>query len=120
MLALDPVPSGIASGNCEQCGRGLTLIRASDSVRVRLSDHPRPSGRLIGSELMERVRMALPGQPWPTGIHREIALELGISPSEASHAISELIKKGDFHPQEDGVVLVSEPRPKSDSKLETI
>jgi transcription elongation factor Elf1/flagellar basal body-associated protein FliL len=104
-LALDPVPSGNASGECRQCGQGVTLTRAFNSVRVRLSSHQNHSPEQITPELIEKVRMRLPKQPWPTGVHREIASELGISPTKANRAIYELIKMGEYSPQEYGVVL---------------
>jgi predicted RNA-binding Zn-ribbon protein involved in translation (DUF1610 family) len=105
-LPLDPAPSGVASGTCPQCGQGLTLTRTADySVRVRPLAHPSASCQPITGELMERIRTRLPKQPWPTGVHREVAAELGISPSVVSRAIQELIKTGEFYPQENGVVL---------------
>ena len=50
------------------------------------------------------VKEKLPKQPWPIGIHRTIATELGEQPTKVSHAISELIEDGVFHKQKDEIV----------------
>ncbi len=63
-----------------------------------------PSGRRQDPELIDRVKVALPAQPWPKGIHRQVAGELGLSASSVSGAIAELIRRGDFFPQIDGIV----------------
>ena len=59
-----------------------------------------PPQQPITSELIEQVRTRLPKQPWPQGIHREIAAELGIPLSVVRRTIDELIRRGDFHLQE--------------------
>jgi len=109
-VSLDPVPGGVSSTTCKQCGQGLTFTRATDGVRVRPSANPISVPEPIPDKLIEQVRMRLPAQPWPTGTHRDIAIDLGIHTSVVSRVIDELIRRGDFYRQEDGVVH-SPPKP---------
>ncbi len=53
-------------------------------------------------ELVERIRTALPAQPWPTGIHKTIAGDLDLPHEIVARYISELIRRGDFVKQVDG------------------
>lgn len=55
-------------------------------------------------EFLLIVKAKLPKQPWPIGIHRTIASELGEPPSKVSQAINKLIEDGVFHKQKDGIV----------------
>ncbi len=52
--------------------------------------------------IVERVRSALPAQPWPTGIHKAIANDLGLPHEVVSRYSTELIRRGDFVKQVDG------------------
>jgi hypothetical protein len=54
------------------------------------------------TELMAKIRGLLPSQPWPDGIHNEIAGQLEIESRIVSKYISELIRRGDFVRQVDG------------------
>ena len=44
----------------------------------------------------------LPSQPWPDGIHKEIAEKLDVSPRMVNKYINELMARGGFMPQVDG------------------
>lgn len=103
-VKVDPVPGGVASSTCGKCGQPLTFTRALDGLRIRLSPTSFSSQHPVTEELIGQVRTRLPAQPWPVGIHREIALELGVPPTVVSRTIEELIRRGDFYPQENGVV----------------
>lgn len=119
-IALDPVPSGVASGACKKCGQGLTFIRATDGVRIRSKALPGVVEEPISEAVIERVRTALPKQPWPTGVHRDIAEQLGIPVPVARRSIEELIKRGDFCPQDHGVVQYPDQQEAGESlKLST-
>lgn len=63
----------------------------------------------LDEALIQAAREFLPAQPWPSGIHRELADKLGLSPSLASKYIRVLIKRGDFLEQIDGQVVPSNP-----------
>jgi hypothetical protein len=47
-------------------------------------------------------------QPWPKGQSRLVAIELGINPTALGSAVSELMRRGVFKPQVDGVLYVPE------------
>jgi hypothetical protein len=66
---------------------------------------PPAPGEAVEEELLVRAKGLLPEQPWPDGIHRQIAETLGIPNRLASKLISELIRRGEFEPQADGSVL---------------
>jgi len=53
-------------------------------------------------EILFAIREMLPAQPWPDGIHREIAEKLGISNKIVNKYIDELIRRGEFMQQIDG------------------
>jgi len=58
----------------------------------------------IGIPELELIQKALPSQPWPTGIHKTVAQQLGLSTSAVSYAIQVLISRGVFSHQRNGVV----------------
>ena len=59
----------------------------------------------ISDEFIEQVAQCLPEQPWPTGIHREVAERLSVKNSQISEAIKELIRQGRFRDQVDGELV---------------
>jgi hypothetical protein len=65
-------------------------LSAWDSARVRRPDQ----------------QVAL--QPWPKGIHKQIAIDLGTTPSHVQKAIKVLTQAGIFRNQLDGVVVSQE------------
>lgn len=50
----------------------------------------------LDEELLTAVKELLPTQPWPAGIHHEIADKLDLTPTQTSKYIRELIRRGDF------------------------
>jgi len=65
----------------------------------------KPSTRFAGNEeLLSAVSAALPRQPWPPGVHVTVASALGLQPKKVSIAIQELIRRGAWLQQRDGVV----------------
>ena len=73
---------------------------------------PPPDGEL-SEALISLVKAKLPPQPWPTGIHKEIAQEIGTNQTCVARAIQELIRRRIFSPQIDGVLYapVSQGQP---------
>lgn len=55
-------------------------------------------------EDLELVLKELPKQPWPVGTHLKIAERLSLKPWYVSAAISQLIEKGLFYTQVDGIL----------------
>lgn len=63
---------------------------------------------VLSEDVLAKVDAALPNQPWPPGIHREIAKRLGISKRMVSAAITTLMLTGKRMKQLDGVVYDTE------------
>lgn len=59
----------------------------------------------LDPEFILDVKRVLPKQPWPAGVHRTIAAQLGSTPNKVYQAIDELIHRGDFYEQIDGVLF---------------
>jgi hypothetical protein len=75
----------------------LEAKAARDVAKNASSDLP--------EEFVSLIADMLPPQPWPTGIHREIAEKLEVSSRRVTSAIELLIGRGVFKPQVDGVVV---------------
>lgn len=109
-VPLDNFPGSNIIVCCSSCTHSFRLMRTLDGVEVT-AVHPAvaqiaPGKLVVSEETLQKVRGALPPQPWPTGAHLSAAQQLGLQPSEVRRAVSELIKRGEFHPQIDGVVYV--------------
>ena len=59
----------------------------------------------ITEEMLKEIQEQLPKQPWPTGIHKEIASKLGITNQTVSSAIDTLITTGVFKNQVNGEII---------------
>lgn len=64
-----------------------------------------PTPVALSEEIIERVKNALPPQPWPKDTHKSVIAELGITSSQYKRAIVELTKQGVVKQQIDGVLL---------------
>ncbi|WP_250458390.1 hypothetical protein [Microbulbifer litoralis] len=85
---------------CRNCGSLVRVKRNSDRIRIRIISQKLP----ISEEILEQVKSQMPPQPWPTGIHKEVQANLGITPKTYQRAIDELISRGIFKKQVDGVL----------------
>lgn len=101
------------------------IVRSSQKrkeIRLRVLDEevligqtqPLPKRVVVDEALIERVKNLLPTQPWPKGVHREVAATLQTRVGAVSIAIQQLIATGIFKRQIDGelfdVVPDSAPR----------
>lgn len=59
----------------------------------------------VDEVLLERVRAVLPPQPWPTGTHKVVMAELGITNGQYKRAVIELTKRGIVHEQIEGILV---------------
>jgi hypothetical protein len=59
----------------------------------------------MAPEFIQQVRALLPKQPWPTGVHSQIAAKLGVGASHVRLAIAFLIRREEFFDQRDGVLF---------------
>lgn len=72
---------------------------------VRHPDAGKLQPKVLDDELLERIRASLPAQPWTTGTHRVISVELNIPPQLVQLAIKQLIARGIFKKQINGVLI---------------
>lgn len=67
---------------------------------------PKRTARFLDSEqLLSDVSAALPIQPWPVGVHATVARQLGVQVKRVKAAIQELIRRGKWLNQKDGIVF---------------
>lgn len=64
-----------------------------------------PQAVPIDEDVVEIVRGALPDQPWQTGVHKDVSEKTGLGTSIVQKAIRELIRRGVFQHQIDGVIV---------------
>ena len=105
-ILIENIAYASANTTCTECKREFRANRREYEIVCR-SVEPSDSEMLF----INSVRDALPPQPWPKGIHTEIAVRLGSTGSKIQKAIGKLIAAGVFRPQIDGVVY--EPVPQS-------
>jgi DNA-directed RNA polymerase subunit RPC12/RpoP len=109
-IEIDPMPGYTVTYQCPQCKTEMRVVRTKDGVTTKLKPPPPQAKRIeLDETVIERVRVKLPPQPWPKGIHGTIATELNLTKGVVLSAINELIRRGVFNPQVDGKVYVPGP-----------
>lgn len=105
-VLLDVIPGAGVSVECNSCQAQLRVTRTASSIAVRNKIQPasQSSEDPLPEELILQVRDKMPEQPWEDGIHKKVAEELGVNARVVNRAITELIKRGIFNPQIDGIV----------------
>ena len=58
----------------------------------------------VNEDFISKVKSLLPPQPWPVGIHSEIAKTLMSHPSAVHEAIDDLIDRGEVYKQVNGIL----------------
>lgn len=101
--------------SCKNCGEkirvtrqlemGLSISSFGPSQIEKISTPP-PQNVEITEELLDKVKNATPNQPWPEHVHKAIAEKIGISNRTALRCLTELIERGIFNPQINGIVYV--------------
>ena len=61
----------------------------------------------LSPDFLQKLKSKLPVQPWPIGIHKVIANELGEPAAKICQGINKLINDGVFYKQKDGIVYDS-------------
>lgn len=59
----------------------------------------------LSKDQIEKIQLKLSPQPWPKGIHKKIAIDLGLSNGQVSAVINHLIREGVFKNQIDGKII---------------
>lgn len=77
---------------CTSCDTSLLVSRTREDFNIRPS---KLSKHGYSQKIVDEIRAKLPEKrPWPTHIHKQIALELGYSNSLVSKIITKLISQG--------------------------
>jgi len=107
---VDAFISSNSKVKCDACGVEMLISRGTDGLNVKpLSRKYLPTRKPdVNEAIVLKVKEKLPDQPWPVGVHKEIAEELGIKSSLVYSAISQLILRGEFQPQMEGKIIASE------------
>ena len=106
---LGSIPGNATTVECSNCSSTIRLTRSPKGVVVKIADTQTQSevaSKEIDEELLERVRVAMPPQPWPTGARRKAAEQLGMPVSLVGKAINELMIRGIFKAQVEGKLFV--------------
>ena len=104
---LNNLPGSFVSIKCSDCGSNFRANRSMDGVETKVLTDLMPmqsSGPKLSEEVIEKVRSHIPPQPWPTGMHHFVAAELGLTSRIVQRATQELIGRGVFLPQINGVL----------------
>lgn len=114
-VSLDNFPGSAVLSMCNNCQSLLRVIQQADGsidIRDATPSQPSTASKPLSESVISLVKDRLPQQPWPHGIHKTVAQELGIPTGIVSRSILELIRQKVFYPQVDGVVYI----PKTDNK----
>lgn len=109
-ILLDNVAGSLSNGNCQNCGEPFSAHRNMlGGVSIRLVGIPvNKVASPLDESFVRQVEMLLPAQPWPTGIHRDIAEKLDCTPSKVGKATQQLIREGKYKPQIDGQLVTED------------
>lgn len=105
---LDPMPGSAVQVQCASCDTRLRVFRTPTTIGVRAIQAAPTPVHPINEELLDRVKEAMPPQPWPKGTTKRVAADLELPTKVASKAVQELIRRGIFQPQIDGQLYAKE------------
>lgn len=106
---LSNYPQSKSVCRCNSCHGSSQIIRTVTKFNI----HPIASPETVTSSetkvvidenILEKLKNVLPVQPWEKGIHRIVAGTLNLPLNVTRHHISELIRRGVFKPQIDGIL----------------
>jgi hypothetical protein len=109
---VDSMPGSGMTKTCDNCSCIFRLTRTAKELVIKVQPggkSPVSSNIPLTPELLQKIRRELPDQPWESGIHKKVAINLGIAPKIVSRAIQQLIASGDVNPQINGTVFVPKP-----------
>ncbi len=92
------------SVKCGQCHIDIAVARMPSGEVAFGKEAKKIVSSGLTEEDIENVRNELPPQPWPKDTHKEVANKLGMSNSAVLRSTKELIKRGIFKEQVDGVL----------------
>lgn len=92
---------------CEEFAKN-NKINDIDKIVNRFNPFTENKQYVLTEEFIKKVKENLPSQPWPIGTHTKVAKLLNEFTPKVSQAIYELIKRGDFYEQKNGVLYDTE------------
>ncbi|WP_156126624.1 hypothetical protein [Burkholderia sp. 9120] len=104
---LDEWPSASSNATCPQCQEAVRVSRADAGKDLRVVLRQPKALQPVTPEIIDRVRQALPTQPWPKGVHQSVAAQLQLKPQTVQKAMQHLIRIGEFSDQVDGVLCTT-------------
>jgi hypothetical protein len=110
-VRLDPVTGSSLEIGCSSCTSILRVTRSANGIRVKIKGGTQSisAARVIPEEnIIRRVEELMGPQPWPKGRARTVADQMGVSRMMVQEAVRELIRRGIFKVQIDGVLYASE------------
>jgi len=93
--------------SCPKCNVLIKLTRnVNNTVKAIITTGPSDGvdGNPLTEDVIEKVRSAMPPQPWLKGTHKMVSARLNISQKLFHKAIQELISRGIFYPQVNGTI----------------
>ncbi len=118
-VEIDPVPGGPpVEERCRRCDclfrvsrttRGLSVKWLAAALPATPVTGETPDALALTEATIERVRVAMPAQPWPKGASRATADRLGLPLEIVNEAVDELIARGAFRTQSGGAVVALPP-----------
>ncbi|MFG1491332.1 hypothetical protein ABMA58_18930, partial [Oceanospirillum sp. HFRX-1_2] len=113
---LNSFPGSVSDKACDQCSASYRMVRYHNGeVRLKRIGVAPSGGMKLTDDIVDKVKLQLPDQPWPKHIHKSVAQELGISNGMAQKAIRKLINDGVFKEQINGQLFELRPVPKEGS-----
>ena len=103
-ILLDNSPGAFLKCKCSKCSNFFNISRNPKSRELIIRNTKETILKQLNADTIESIRKELPAQPWPKGTHFAVAQKLGLPPKLVTRATDELIKKGVFVPQVDGVL----------------
>jgi hypothetical protein len=96
---------GDISGDLGFLPPGTVLKVDQGQSRGKEDKEQKKKEQRLSEQIIAEIKEALPPQPWPKGIHKEVAKKLNLTPSSVSRVIQKFIQDGKFLPQINGVLF---------------
>ena len=85
--------------------KAVAEIEEIKNANVIVNQNGRNKRNKFSNEFLEEVKKYLPEQPWPKGVHDNVAKTMGISSRTAAKAIGELMKRKMVKMQKNGEII---------------
>lgn len=108
-IELDEWPTASTTVNCINCDEAIRISRSTNGLKTNLIQQQKSKYPLT-PEIIEAIRDAMPGQPWPRGIHKTVAETVNLPHQQVQRAIQHLIRMGIFLDQVDGQVCTTKEK----------